>query len=1640
MATMQDNPFTQEQEDEMAASDAAINLPAGTTRRQFMVESRGNANAVSPKGARGYAQAMPATIAAVSQRLGRDLDPTNFDDALQIHRYVMSENMRHFGNAPDALRAYNGGWNKANWNNPETQAYAGKVLDDGESVVTSNDPMSFAPRSSVTGQAGGTAVDKAKALRDNAQGIAAAGADSISNDTVALDAHLGQNDLSLYSQQAQQNAGRVAETTHDAGFAESFIQAAQWDTIAGRMQDAFRQEQPVQGWAMSADQKDQVAQTGVLHDEHLAQYVAGSSSDAEWSRRMAMATQRLDFQERAQNTAGLAGFGNTVAQLGAGMGDPVMLAATLGAGTMANAARAAFAVRSGGLVAGAVEGAAGNMLASAAVTKMDNGDLHWPELFQNGLTGALLGGMGHALGMVKEWGAHEDLGGAAKAAGDHAKETLDNITGSAGHSMKSEDPMAGIIKDPLSDEQMRASVDGGSREGNIGIGEGHLADAFESVESRRAMREQIKQEEAAKVKAEKEGNMQANTDIHDAMDPAARAAAREAAGFERERVTPWIPEETLVEHEGKHVEVSDAVKAEEEQHPQEARIQPDAKIEYIDRAVRNPHLNAEQKAAAPTTTAGKLLGDLSENAKDPMVRAMAGRLREQLRDDVPVVEHAGAGRAHYSRATHTVHLFPEDAMRTGGLDPEATQLHEISHAVSAYKLDYGMRRPDSVHGGIVKQLEKLRRRARAEYKGNNPITKYYFQNAHEFLAGLYSGKSEFIEHLKSMRVQNGNVLSKTVDLVRSLLGLKPNETNALVKAIGLSDHLIAEPVEAHLLKDGTYNTVLSQPPVRDDVALGAMAQAMKDQIDKWVDVKPVETQRLRDWHANYYGAVRDSLKGAGKTALGWLDSVGLELGRSENKGVRMWASALGEDATGNNRQHATSAAITKAALTANFRKPMYEALERLMPTLMTAEEKVKFSQGIFANAAEKRIGREVAAERLARRDAIKRGVPHNSTASAGIRELSNILDGFWRDVTDAGRKAGDPYSESINKTGYVGHMPYAWDWQELTRLYNEDAGKFNSFKQALREQYRQKVLNPALDKMLKNGPVDQTAMGALNQHVIEHADNLTDRYLTQIMRDPDSRLKGADDHFGSVAADLLNEKWHGSKVTGVMAEDFKKALKDIISDRTRTEFDLLATQPDGTRLLDYMDTDMGRMVQRGSSKFAGKIALAKAGLTDDAHVTALKDALRATGASPKEVDGIDFLVRSLDDNLDNKEMPIARALQMGAHMSMMGKLGFNALADSASVAASAGVSGFFRTLAGGLGKDTALLKQLGTDLAGALGSDHSLRVSETSAGTALHTGSALSDSAMWRRAGDVASDAVGKLSGAHYITQLVHRGAVPVLAEDLMAAIRGSKIEGGVIKSAGGMNPARLVDSGLTADHVARIKDMLETHDTARKRGDRVNWDSWSDQGAADDLRSAIHRVTAQALQRSFVGETPRWLSEGTIGKIAGQFKRYGILAAEKQLMRNALISDANTYTGFAMATAWGAMLYYLKAQASMAGMDQAQRDKYMKENMTGAKLASGVFVMVNMSGLLPDGLDTANMLMGGQSHASGSPVASIGFLENLGKAAGGIGGSALGAVNGGTNPLTGKSVDYASNFRNALRIMPGANTIMGSAVANLTR
>ncbi|MEN4128721.1 hypothetical protein P8971_23690 [Serratia marcescens] len=165
------------------------------------------------------------------------------------------------------------------------------------------------------------------------------------------------------------------------------------------------------------------------------------------------------------------------------------------------------------------------------------------------------------------------------------------------------------------------------------------------------------------------------------------------------------------------------------------------------------------------------------------------------------MERSETGWSYYDRKTRTVML------REGATDQE--KLHEIAHALSAHQLLYaqddevpkilkkeGRLEKLKAHRVLrrqVKRLDRLRKKARKAYKlagGTNGSTLYYLGNLDEFVAGLYSGPSEFTHFLASIDDQGRSLLTQAIELLCLLLGLDPERDSALTRAMGLSETIM----------------------------------------------------------------------------------------------------------------------------------------------------------------------------------------------------------------------------------------------------------------------------------------------------------------------------------------------------------------------------------------------------------------------------------------------------------------------------------------------------------------------------------------------------------------------------------------------------------------------------------------------------------------------------------------------------------------------------------------------------------------------------------------------------------------------------------------------------------------------------------
>jgi soluble lytic murein transglycosylase-like protein len=120
----------------VAAASAASGLPETWIRRVIVRESGGDPRAVSPAGALGLMQLMPATWAEMRARLGLGVDPFDVRDNVLAGAAYLRQMLDRFG-APGFLAAYNAGPERyartlsgRSALPPETRAYVARLAPE----------------------------------------------------------------------------------------------------------------------------------------------------------------------------------------------------------------------------------------------------------------------------------------------------------------------------------------------------------------------------------------------------------------------------------------------------------------------------------------------------------------------------------------------------------------------------------------------------------------------------------------------------------------------------------------------------------------------------------------------------------------------------------------------------------------------------------------------------------------------------------------------------------------------------------------------------------------------------------------------------------------------------------------------------------------------------------------------------------------------------------------------------------------------------------------------------------------------------------------------------------------------------------------------------------------------------------------------------------------------------------------------------------------------------------------------------------------------------------------------------------------------------------------------------------------------
>lgn len=1616
-------------------------IPRDIAMRQVAQESSFNPRAVSKAGAAGLLQLMPGTAAELGLSGDDRFDPDKNLDA--GFRYLAQQVKANKGNMHLALAGFNAGpGNVRKYNGippfPETQDYVARIMKGKNAPATATtpqlDPAGLPIQANVEAAPKQTALEKRRAY------LAKVASDPVL-DTNTKDTTLADATAITDAMNSRNLAGLEAGT---ASAAEAFEQGFQ-DNVTGALWDAFA----LSGELDPEFNKRLVAgdKTATLdaqqwgQDLDLRGYVLAANNEVDFDRRMEVATTRAQFSQKMQNTGGWDGLGVGASQFIGNMADPVAITASLLTGGLG-----------GSLMKGAALGMAENVAAGIAVDSLQNRDTQVADVLLNASMGAVLGGIGGT------WEARSTR--RRMEAGEEARmgELMDEANAMEARLTTGKSDIEGEIMATMSPEDEAAGL---ARAMDTGL-EGEFKTSAEGDYSVRPSRGTIRSDNPFPDDAStfgydtnpatngvalsddgdyrKLGNHGIVREVNNVDDLLRVSPEARRLGIASDARAVYLPAEDrvymirgnipkgtdmrgLIMHEtGVHHglerfvggerfnEIMDVIATSDDVHVRAARR---AVPEDTPMWLRMEEALGYFVENNPTNTLTTRIVSTIRNALRENV-PMFGRMKITTADTLEYVRGSVKRAAKEGRVSRDRTGFVWQGSPTKGIDQIDTAFigtgeGNLGFAWGAYTSSartLGIRYRDTLtrqrgmrpeDGGLYQMKLLADPRDMLSWEGIVTNT-HAAQNLKGDLAPMAGETGEVYYNRMVELFGSKKAASEALDDA-GVPGMTHFTGDSRSRSNGWRDNNFVLFHNRHLDMAARYSR-----PKRDTTGAVAadLASTIKEdnfnaRADVWDDIPTAESKAQREKTAAWYATRPEFVDKHGKV----IDSPGLMLQKSQSKRARFWGAHILEDATGLGKRVNDTSAMVAVTTSERWRHATIPQLQTAMLEQMTTGEKIAYAT-LGSQKGMNRISYDVELERQMRREALKKGGVHTSTASPGIQGIADQLDAFTKMSLGEARTAKvEQAAKSLNSPGgHVGFLAYKWDYQELNRLRVEDIRKYNNIIHGLKTQYRENILTEAMQKLTANGAVTPAAIQALMVRVTGRVDHLVSIKMKRLMDDPESRIRSNEADLSNIAEELLAEKYHGDVVTIAMADQFKKDLADILSDTSRTEMDLV-TQYNGTRLLDVINHDAIGQVESAAQQYSGLIGLSKQGVRDRVDADAILDSLKADGATLEEIEALDFGFRALGlGNLRNgKEAKWATALRDGAHMAMMGKLSLSLLAELPMVASVLGLAAVVRNIPrsvvnGPLMRQMAILSPSLAGIEHRLNTLHGVELGQREQGMGAINN-------LLRR-GRQATD---HISMANAINVGMHRAFVPVAIHQMME---------GVLRK-GGLSPEKLSDIGLSKELADRIGVQVARHDPNYKLGAELNIERWG-QYEADQFLLAANRMVSQIMTRAHVGERPMWHLESDIGAAVIQFKGAGFVSAEKQTMRTvATNSNGALLIKGAMALMWGAMLYEAKLSGSTLGMTDKEKAEYLKKVDTPLGRTSGIFIYTNISGLMPDATNFTQMLLGGQAQGT-SMVAGLGFLGKLQDAA--------------SAPVDLVTGDYKSAITKVAKSAPAGNTI----------
>lgn len=830
---------------------------------------------------------------------------------------------------------------------------------------------------------------------------------------------------------------------------------------------------------------------------------------------------------------------------------------------------------------------------------------------------------------------------------------------------------------------------------------------------------------------------------------------------------------------------------------------------------------------------GRAVLESIETGSDTALAGLATRVKGMLFDDVEVrVVHEKnlfqGKRPYYDPRQHAVFVAESTS-------PEI-RLHEITHAVTSNKIEYGLKNVDSTHGKIVRELEEVRQAAREEFKrgGGNlnashvDNTAYYLSDLHEFVSGVFTGKSAFTDMLAKMADETApkrSLLGRVVDGVRRLLGLPVEQASALTRVIGLTEALGKERLNAtlHIAGAGGYSIRL----------------APNAALKKLKNSKEVAQAIEWSWHKTF-GSYSSK---AQEIADLLMDSPTKLSGNSVTSIQRALRADLSP------MQYAYESALMEAMSARGF-----GLLQRITNTRRAVQ-------------AQQAIEKEVYNEMLRRNRAALDGVPLNSAGvDPSITKMADHLDALSARALAELKAAGvDGADDVIASSGYVTRR---WDVAKI-------------------EAIESKLLAAGLDeKAARQRVVDTIGIGIQRATGwdAEVADDIAGAIFDRTKRrgmfqDIEFQAGLGEDSTAVLRSILSAEGLTGARLQRVM--DVLDGAKDeagkmnTLKSRIDMHMDEQLLLPDGSSvtIADMLDTNVSAITDKYLDTVSARAAMAKKGLKSPSDIRNMRDALaQSVPDLSKRADAVksfDEALNVIQGNPVGEEMLSAmRNVQALTQMMGLASSGLWQVTEYATIMAKYGAGKVVRSMVKELPFVRDMVKQEAASLREVLARNSSQDTRLRPFITRLEDNFdvPLSDSVQLSLM--QAKQLVPYANAMKYIQHHQARTTANLIVDIFNRAAKG---DAKAIQS--------LETYGLESGSMTKARADILQHGMDTSKWSHATW---------QEVRGPLTKMMDESVLRARLGEMPQFAHTSTLGKFLFTFRSF-VLAAHNKVLANTL-------------------------------------------------------------------------------------------------------------------------------------------------------